>query len=83
MDKFNDIRKNRFNEGDTPVGDWNMPDAAVWESILLEGLFEDLLCCENLYSPHPQAQSDAPQNCVKCTRAPPQHLKRDLKNVFI
>jgi outer membrane protein with beta-barrel domain len=34
MDKFNDIWKNRFNDGDTPVGDWNTPDQVVWESIL-------------------------------------------------
>jgi len=34
MDKFNDIWKNRFNEGDTPLGDWNTPDDAVWDNIL-------------------------------------------------
>jgi len=34
MDKFNDIWKNRFNEGDLPVGDWNTPDDLVWDNIL-------------------------------------------------
>jgi hypothetical protein len=34
MDKFNDIWKNSFNDGDMPVGDWNTPDQVVWDNIL-------------------------------------------------
>lgn len=34
MDRFDDIWKNRFNEGDAPIGDWNTPDDdLVWEGI--------------------------------------------------
>ena len=33
MDKFDDIWKNRFNEESMPDEDWNIPDAAVWDSI--------------------------------------------------
>ncbi len=36
MDKFNDIWKNRFNDGDIPSGDWNMPDDEVWGNIMSE-----------------------------------------------
>ncbi len=36
MDKFNDIWKNRFNEGDMPSADWNTPDKEVWEGIAAE-----------------------------------------------
>jgi outer membrane protein W len=34
MDKFNDIWKDRFNQGDIPDADWNTPDSEVWEAIL-------------------------------------------------
>ncbi len=34
MDKFNDIWKDRFNQGDIPDADWNTPDKEVWEAIL-------------------------------------------------
>lgn len=34
MDKFDDIFKNRFNDGDVPIGDWNTPDDdLVWQGI--------------------------------------------------
>lgn len=34
MDRFDDIWKNRFNDGNTPIGDWNSPDdELVWEGI--------------------------------------------------
>lgn len=34
MDRFDDIWKNRFNDGDVPIGDWNTPDDdLVWEGI--------------------------------------------------
>ena len=36
MDRFDDIWKNRFNEEDFPVGDWNAPDDEVWKSIEVE-----------------------------------------------
>lgn len=34
MDKFNDIWKNRFNDGELPLGDWSLPEDEVWEQIL-------------------------------------------------
>ena len=40
MDRFDDIWKNRFNEEDFPVGDWNVPDDEVWKSISAEVLPE-------------------------------------------
>jgi hypothetical protein len=33
MDRFDDIWKNRFNEEEFPVGDWNSPDEEVWKAI--------------------------------------------------
>jgi opacity protein-like surface antigen len=34
MDRFDDIWKNRFNDGNAPIGDWNTPDDdLVWEGI--------------------------------------------------
>jgi opacity protein-like surface antigen len=34
MDRFDEIWKNRFNESDVPIGDWNTPDdELVWSSI--------------------------------------------------
>ena len=36
MDRFDDIWKNRFNEEELPVGDWNAPDDEVWKSISVE-----------------------------------------------
>ncbi len=38
MDRFDDIWKNRFNEEELPVGDWNAPDDMVWDSIAAEVL---------------------------------------------
>ncbi len=34
MDKLNDIWKNRFNEGEMPVAEWNTPDEELWGNIL-------------------------------------------------
>ena len=34
MDRFDDIWKDRFNEEDLPVDDWNTPDDEVWKGIL-------------------------------------------------
>lgn len=36
MDKFNDIWKNRFNEGDAPKASWNNPSEDIWANILTE-----------------------------------------------
>lgn len=34
MDRFDEIWKNRFNESDVPIGDWNTPDdELVWSGI--------------------------------------------------
>ena len=34
MDRFDDIWKDRFNEEQLPVDDWNTPDDEVWKGIL-------------------------------------------------
>ena len=34
MDRFDDIWKDRFNEEDLPIADWNTPDDEVWKGIL-------------------------------------------------
>ena len=34
MDRFDDIWKDRFNEEQLPIGDWNTPDDEVWKGIL-------------------------------------------------
>ena len=34
MDRFDDIWKDRFNEEELPIGDWNTPDDEVWKGIL-------------------------------------------------
>ncbi|MEM6964833.1 MAG: hypothetical protein AAF573_08720 [Bacteroidota bacterium] len=36
MDRFDDIWKNRFNEEEFPVGDWNTPDEMIWNGITKE-----------------------------------------------
>jgi opacity protein-like surface antigen len=33
MDRFDDIWRNRFNEGKAPEGEWGTPDDSVWEGI--------------------------------------------------
>ena len=34
MDRFDDIWKDRFNEEELPIDDWNTPDDDVWKGIL-------------------------------------------------
>lgn len=36
MDRFDDIWKNRFNEDDLPINDWNSPDDEVWKGVMAE-----------------------------------------------
>ncbi|KAF2354692.1 SLED domain [Trinorchestia longiramus] len=44
-------------------------EVAMWQ--LLEGLFEELLCCESFFA---QQQQRDEQHCTKCARSPPEHL---------
>lgn len=36
MDRFDDIWRNRFDESELPKGDWNEPDAEIWDAIAMQ-----------------------------------------------